>query len=248
MDAGSTYVKPGSARSARISGNENGNIESLISEVREAEAEIIRDIRRIQETFAPENIAKNLVATIREELFRRIETMNTLSIGEVSGKLITDTIEAVRSHPGSTALAGLGISGLIVGNILRQRANESKTVAPLEETVPSEASKPEALTKSEKASDPEVTLEPQPAQGGISSLVDENPLMFGLLGLSAGLIIGILTSGILGGNELLEETRRTFTKKTMQLLHDTKEKAGHIIEAARHAAMEEAERQDLMVH
>ena len=245
MDAGSNDVRPGSARSKQISTYEN-DIDRLFSEIHEAETQIINDITRIQEAFTLENVAGNLVSAVREELFRRIETMNTRNISKVSGKVITDAIQAVKSHPGSTALISLGISGLIVGNVLMQKANDGKTVAPPQEAVPAEQLKPEVRT--EEPSGDEVTLKPRSVTGGISSWVDENPLIFGFMGLSAGLVIGILTHGALEGNQLLDETRRTVKKKTIQILHDTKEKAGHIFGAALRAAGEETERQDSMVH
>ena len=45
---------------------------------------------------------------------------------------------------------------------------------------------------------------------------------------------------------MLDEARRTHKKRTRDIMDDTGEKAGHIIEAARRAAGEETERRNLM--
>jgi cell division septum initiation protein DivIVA len=68
------------------------------------------------------------------------------------------------------------------------------------------------------------------------------------MGLSAGLVLGVLTSGILEGNGFFDETRRTVKEKARQILQDTRQKAGHVLDAAREAARSEAERQHLMPH
>ncbi len=86
------------------------------------------------------------------------------------------------------------------------------------------------------------------AKSRVSEYADENPFVVGFIGLSLGVIVGVLTSRALSENELIDETRRTLKEKTRGLLRETREKAGHIIEEARRAAKEEAERQNLITH
>jgi len=50
-----------------------------------------------------------VLSAIREELFKRIGTMNTQRISEMSGKVINNTPEAVKDHPAITALLSLGV-------------------------------------------------------------------------------------------------------------------------------------------
>lgn len=86
------------------------------------------------------------------------------------------------------------------------------------------------------------------ARTRLSEYADENPFVVGFIGLSLGVVVGVLTSKALSENELIDETRRTLKEKTRGLLRETREKAGHIIEEARRAAKEEAERQNLITH
>ncbi len=82
----------------------------------------------------------------------------------------------------------------------------------------------------------------------VSEYAEDNPLVTGFIGLSAGLILGILTSGVLKGNGILEETRQAVQNKTKQILNETKEKAGQVIGAAGKAARDEAERRNVISH
>ncbi len=93
----------------------------------------------------------------------------------------------------------------------------------------------------------EKTLQKARSAGrGISEYVDKHPMTVGFVGLSAGIIIGSLTSGIFRNTEILDETRKSLKEKTRDFLKDTREKAGHILEVAQRAAKEEAERQNLI--
>lgn len=78
-----------------------------------------------------------------------------------------------------------------------------------------------------------IALKSQSVMEGVSSYMNENPLVSGLIGLSAGLILGILWSGVLKGNRLSNEISQAVQKKTRQIYHDTKEEAEHIVDAAR---------------
>lgn len=218
MGAGPIYVMPGFAGRAGflVSAASAGNFGRLISEVRKAEAVVSQDIRKIQEIFTLENTGKLLLYAIREELFRRIEKMNTQSISEVSNKVITNAMDAVKSHLASTTLAGLGISSLIVEGILKQRATSGKTVAPHGEFDQHEAELEFSL-REKSAEQPDATApRPKSAMEGISNYMEENPLMIGFIGLSAGLVLGVLTRDVLRGNQFMEETLKTDGKKTAE--------------------------------
>ncbi|SPF34960.1 hypothetical protein SBDP1_130043 [Syntrophobacter sp. SbD1] len=244
MDAESTDVRPGVANTnARQPTGTDGDLDHHRREIREVETRIIKDIKEIQKAFTPAKIATDLIFAIEEELLKRIETMNTQKISDVGDKVITNTVEAAKDHPGITALVGLGVSWITLHAALRQKtaggiipAQPEETEQFMESKVPIEESTEVVARKSGSLVE------------GVSSFVDENPLMIGFIGLSAGLILGILTSGVLEGNEIFDETRRAVKEKTRQLLYETKEKAGHVIDAARQAARQEAERQNLMSH
>lgn len=244
MDAGSTDVEPGVASTiARLPTGTDGNQDRLKREIREVETRIIGDIKEIQKAFTPAKIAAYLIFAIREELIKRIETMNTQTIGDVGERAITNTVEAVKDHPGITALLGLGVSWLTLHTALKQKTNG--------EIIPAQPEETEQLMESKvpiEESAQAVTLKSKSILEGVSSFVDGNPLIIGFIGLSAGLILGVLTSGVLEGNEVLDETRRAAKEKTRQLIYETKEKAGHVIDAARQAAKQEVERQNMMPH
>ncbi len=251
MDAGSTYVGPGFAGRTRLRQPvvSNGNLAHPRPDIREAEVRIIKDIKKIRNALTPGNIANHLIAAIREELVRRIETMNTQRFNEVGDKMITSAVETVKDHPGITALVGLGVSWLLADNMLKQKTTNGKIAQSQEQAEEYIESNLPHLKESVKESKETIARKSQTVMEGIAGYMDENPLLVGFIGLSAGLILGILTSGVLEGrNELLDETRRTIKTKTGQILHETKEKAGHVIDAARQAAREEAERQHLIPH
>ncbi len=171
-----------------------------------------------------------------------MRTIDPQRLKEVSNKVITGTVDAVKSHPGITAMIGLGISWFIVDGMLKQK---TLTGQLQEETFPQMK---ESIEEAVGASVDGISGKQQKALEGVSNIVDENPLMVGLLGVSAGLILGVLSSGMLTGNGFLDETRRTVREKTRQILNETKERAGYVIDAARNAAREEAERQELLPH
>jgi ElaB/YqjD/DUF883 family membrane-anchored ribosome-binding protein len=133
--------------------------------------------------------------------------------------------------------------------MLKQNTNNGKIAQPQERAEEYIESNLPHVTENVEESSKIIARKSQAVMEGISSYIDKNPLLVGFMGLSAGLILGILTSGVLEGrSELLDETRRTIKEKTGQILHETKEKAGHVIDAARQAAREEAERQELIPH
>jgi len=175
--------------------------------------------------------------------------MDFQRINEVSNKVVNSSVGTVKSHPGITALVGLGISWFIVDSVLKQKA---LTEQLQEETEQHAETKLPQMEESAKETANEsigaIAGGSQKILESVSGFVDKNPLMVGFLGLSAGLIFGIFSSGMLMGNGFLDETRRAVRDKTRQILYETKEKAGHVIDAARLAAKEEAERQDLMPH
>jgi len=237
-------MRPDSEKKAGVSvPAPSDDFEQLILKVREAESRIIRNIKQIEGKISPDNVGKLLISAILEEFFTRMEAMNIQSIGEASGKVATTAAGAVKRHPGPTVLAGLGIGALIVRNMLKQRGEDSKIKTP-----PKGNEQPQLSHTMERAPrfEDEAAGKPPSLMEGIWAYMDQNPLVVGLMGLSAGLVFGILTSGMGEGNELLDEARRTIRKTAMEMLHGTREKADHVIEAARQAAREEAARQHLM--
>ena len=159
-----------------------------------------------------------------------------------------NTIEAVKANSGITALLSLGIGWFTLYMVLKPKTPSERVVAQLQEAEQKAESKLADFGEKAKESGQVIARKSESMLGGVSSFMDENPLIFGFMGLSAGLILGILTSGVLGENDLLDETRRTVKEKTRQILHDTRQKAGHVLDAARQAAKGEAERQNLMPH
>jgi ElaB/YqjD/DUF883 family membrane-anchored ribosome-binding protein len=228
----------------------------LRRQIRDAEDRIIEDIKKIPDVLTPENIATYLVSTIREQIFRRFATMNAQRINEVSDRMITDAVEAVKSHPGITALLGFGVTWFLADSMLKQRSDGRRTIAQLKEEVAqlqeetkkyAESSLPD-LKESVKETGEIVARKSQAAIEQVAGYVDENPLVAGFIGLSAGLILGVLTSGILSNEGLLDETKQAVQKKTRRALHETKEKVGNVLQSARRAAREEAERHDIIQH
>ena len=249
MDAESTYVGPGFA--GRTRPREPAGPVGLHArpDIRDAEVRIVEDVKKIQKAFTPENIANYLISAIRKEMLGRVEAMNLQRINEMSDKVRTGAVEAAKGHPGITALTGLGVSWFIFDNMLRQKSVNGQIIEQLQETTEQIAKTTiPHLKESAKEAGEIVTRRSQSVMNEISNYMDENPMTVGFIGLSAGLILGILTSGVLKGNDFLDETRRTVKQKTREMLKQTKEKAGYVVEAAREAAREEAERQNLLPH
>ena len=253
MDEGSPSVK---TKFASQPTSADGDVQLLKRHIRDVEDRIMEDIGKIPEVLTPENIATYLVSTIREQLFRRFATMDSQRINEVSDRVVDDTMEAVKSHPGVTALLGFGVTWFLADSMLKQKSDNSKTIVQLkeevarmqEETKKYAESKLPDLKESVKETAKIVGEKSQSAIDQVAGYVDENPLMAGFIGLSAGLILGILTSGILSNDGLLEETKQAVQKKTRHALHETKEKAGNVLRSAGRAAREEAERQNFIPH
>ena len=211
-----------------------------------AEDRIIEDIMKIKNALAPENVANQLVATIGEKLSRKIETMDTQGIKKASIEKITGAMEAVKSHAGAAALLGFGASWLMADRMFkRQKTSEGKIIEQLQEET---GQSPEKMQQYAQETGEVIAGKSQSVLEGVSGYVDENPLTAGFIGLSAGLILGILTSGVLRKKGLLEETGLAVQEKTRQILHETKKKAGHAVDAAGSPAGEEAERQHLIPH
>jgi ElaB/YqjD/DUF883 family membrane-anchored ribosome-binding protein len=211
-----------------------------------AEDRIIEDIMKIKNALAPENVANQLVARVGEKLSRKIETMDTQGIKKASIEKITGAMEAVKSHAGAAALLGFGANWLMADRMFkRQKTSEGKMIEQLQEET---GQSPEKMQRYAQETGEVIAGKSQSVLEGVSGYVDENPLTAGFIGLSAGLILGILTSGVLRKKGLLEETGLAVQEKTRQILHETKKKAGHAVDAAGSAAGEEAERQHVIPH
>lgn len=223
--------------------------------MREVETRIVNDIEIIMETFSPENVANRLFAAIREKLIGRNGAMKLNRFNEMGGRVKTSAtdaastaVDAIKEHPAITALMGLGLSWLLTNSFLRPETAGEKIEDLREKAEEFAESKAVELKETAMEAEEMVSGRPRSVLDGISDFVDENPLIVGAVGISAGLILGLLTSGVLRESGFIDETRRTVKTKTRQILSDTKEKAGHVIDAARQAAREEAERQHLMPH
>lgn len=186
--------------------------------------------------------------------------MNTQKISDMSDKAITNTMDAVKSHPGITALVGLGLSWVAFHTALRQKTATERVTQKLQETkdqfmekLPVQESM-EAVTDKSRAIADAVTDKSRSIAANVSNymksgsivddvsnFMDENPLIVGFIGLSAGVILGILTSGVLSGNSAIDETRRAVKEKTKQLMYETKQRAGNVIDAARQAVKQGAD-------
>jgi ElaB/YqjD/DUF883 family membrane-anchored ribosome-binding protein len=177
--------------------------------------------------------------------------MNTQKISEVSGKVLDDTMGVVKSHPGIAALLGFGITWLMADTMFKRDGTAgSKIVTQFQEEIPQVMEKAEQIA--EETGDVIARKKSQTVFQKISCFMDEKPLTVGVLGISTGLIFGVMTSGILKGRtDFWTETGRAVTEKgravmskTRQVISDSRERAGHVIDAAR----EEAERQNLIPH
>lgn len=176
-----------------------------------------------------------------------------MEIQEMSDKVVDNSLEAIKSHPGITALLGLGISWLIADSMMKQKSlnvkMQEQTKEYVEEKFPEVKEAAAEGLESLKSSVSSLTRGSQSAFGGVSNFMNEYPVITGILGLSAGLILGVVTSGVLKRPDLVEQIRRGVVEKTGQIghkLNKTKEKAGHVFDAVRNAAKEEAERQELI--
>ena len=251
----------------------DGELERLRSEMLKAEDRIVSDIQDIRMRFSKKNMRNLLISKIREELFRRIETMNTKKIREAGNDVLTSTVETLRNHSAVTALVGMGISWFLADNFLKRKPDGGRVIEQLQEKVAqleeesrryAESNLPN-LKESAKETAELVSRKSQTVLDGVSSYVQEklpriretaketgdviamksqnvleeisgymteNPLMSGFIGLSAGLILGILTSGFLSGNGLLEDTKRDVQKNAGRIFHES----GHIVDEVRDAA------------
>jgi len=234
--------------------------------IRETESRILATVREIRQRLSPDYIERYAWSAAREKLFERMDKMLNEDIVEFSEKIGHAATETVKRHPGSVALMGLGL-GLFALESLTKKSAAEKDVSTAEVQVGSsypeferpepefvqQASEPEAQPVSrirEKAGRlrESALQKTAAARDRVSKAVDERPLILGCVGLTAGVIIGIVTSGYLRENEFLGETRETIKQKTRELLHDTRAKAEHVLDQAKRAAREEAERQHIITH
>lgn len=92
------------------------------------------------------------------------------------------------------------------------------------------------MKESAKETGEVIALKSQSVLEGVSSYVNENPLTSGFIVFSAGLALGIFTSGFFRSDGLLEQTKKEVQKKAGEMLHETREKAGQFADEARQAA------------
>lgn len=170
------------------------------------------------------------------EYSERMRTMDFQKVTKVGDKAITGSVETVRSHPGITALMGLGIGWLILDRALKRRTLteqlQEETRLYVEKNLPrfKEAAKEAVNISVDKIAG----KSPKVVEAG-ASFINENPFLFGFMGLSTGLILGVLTSGVLNRTDFVDEARRNVKEKTGQVWHGAKERAEHAIDAVRHA-------------
>ncbi len=188
--------------------------------------------------------------------------MNREKYSEYGRKISKGAKDTARAYPGSMTLLGLGLGWFLLENYLKHYREDQAMLSPPEESLHTgispavEVSAPEQEQESRiehlKQSARhyrEVAVEKgHAAKDQVSGYMDENPLMVGFIGLSVGLIAGVLTSRIFRESELLDEARNTIKEKTRELVRETREKASHIVDVAGRAAREEAERQNLITH
>ncbi len=148
--------------------------------------------------------------------------MNTQGINEISNKLITNTMEAVRSHPAVAALLGLGVSWFMADRMFnRQETASGEIIAELQEKIEqlqektakyAESNLPD-LKESARETGETIVRKSQYVLKAVSGYMDENPLTTGFIGLAAGSILGILTNRVSRESGLLEKTRRAALKQ-----------------------------------
>lgn len=171
---------------------------------------------------------------------------------------------ALKRHSASAALVGLGL-GWFMWESMSNKSSEPETSRQETQT-----SKPESHFTEQQSSQPEShhsfreRIEPikhkaaeiketavqkaRPVREKASRVIDERPLLIGAVGLAAGVLIGVLTSNYFKDSEFMGQTRQNLKQRTRSLLHNTKEKTGHVLDVAKRAAREEAEKQDLITH
>ncbi len=153
-------------------------------------------------------------------------------------------MDAFKQYSGPAALFGLGLGWFLYDSYKQSSVEEAPRVAP-------EPEEPErfAVIKQRAGEFKENAIgKSRQTRERVSRVIDERPYLVGIAGLAAGLMIGAVTGGYLRDNQFLGETRETIRQKARGLIHDTKEKAEHVLDVARRAAREEAERQHLITH
>ncbi len=167
--------------------------------------------------------------------------MITDETGEMKGA--GSAMDTFKQYSGPAALFGLGL-GWFLYDSYKQSPEEAPQVAP-------EPEEPErfAAIKQRAGEFKENAIEKsRQARERVSQVIEDRPYLVGIAGLTAGVLIGAITSGYLRDNQFLGETKETIRQKARGLLHDTKEKAEHVLDVARRAAREEAEKQRLITH
>jgi hypothetical protein len=78
-------------------------------------------------------------------------------------------------------------------------------------------------------------------------LVDEKPMLVGILGLTAGLAVGMMCSGTFRERGFANEARENLRRKTRGFVEEAMDKAERVVHEAGSAARKEAERQHLIL-
>lgn len=168
------------------------------------------------------------------------------SAGSIAG-------DAFKRYPGTAALFGLGI-GWFLFESMRHRSDGEEALSeemngePFREIEKKEPEEEFTALKHSGDFRASALEKSRHARETVSRVIDERPLLVGIAGLTAGILIGAVTSGYMRENQFLGETKETIRKSARWLLQETKEKAEHVLDVARRAASEEAERQRLFIH
>lgn len=244
-------------------------IEQAISDIRETESRLAHIISEIQSKLTPDSIEKRAWAEVRKRLFGGIEEMTDRGLKEMNENIGSGAVDTIRNHPVSTAMFGLGLGLLMVEGWRRRSGKENTAEQPATEEYQSEGLMPEnqeetaglPYMESYEARDRRdypsgrvsklknaAVQRTHNAREKVSHAVDERPLLVGIIGLTAGMIIGAMTSGALRDNRFLQEKRQDLKQKTRELLQDRKERAEHVLADAKRAIKEAAEREHLITH
>jgi ElaB/YqjD/DUF883 family membrane-anchored ribosome-binding protein len=168
--------------------------------------------------------------------------MDFQKVNESGDRALTGVVETVRSYPGYTALIGLGVSWFIFDRALRRRALTERLQEEERETEKNLPRFTKAARETIRESVDELAKKSQKAvETGAgflnkdTSFVEENPFLFGFIGLSAGMVLGALTSGALSRRDFVDEATRSVKEKTGQIWDGAIRKGGHAMDAVRHA-------------
>jgi ElaB/YqjD/DUF883 family membrane-anchored ribosome-binding protein len=168
--------------------------------------------------------------------------MDFQTVNESGDRAITGVVETVRSYPGIMALIGLGTGWFIFDRVLRPRTLTERLQEEVRQTEKNLPKFTKAARETINESVDELAKKSQKAvETGSrffkkdSSFVEENPFLLGFIGLSAGMVLGALTSGALNRREFVDEATRSVKEKTGQIWNGAIRKGGHAMDAVRHA-------------